>query len=930
MATTNYKFSLGGSAFDVSVEGANASVNGSSIKSATDGKFTFAGGSLVSLDTGKFQFVANGGHGEFKFGGGTKDTDIQALDFSKAYAAVSFVDSKTTDGVADGVASIVGSNHADKVSVADASYVDLGAGNDYVEFLDNETANAVVTLGTGADTVNVANANANATVLVTDYKFTENDVVADSSNNVEVEVVDMANGNASLKVGTGGNVVINVAEDDNNVYAMKMKVGDNASLDANYYLGQDHKDVVLDLSAVKASTTVNFASVNSAEVVMGRGVDSLTLNGNGNNLVTLTANTSTVADVITSLTSSDALTLTGADVSKITLNGSANTDIAFAYGKNVNVSLKNVTAKDGGVYALNLNGTVVNYNVMGVTNASVMAVAADEAAYSANGIDTVLVDDTAKLGNEAGVRFNNIHAVSLGAADARFVTLTGVSNSSIGNSLMAADNTEGVVFWTNNSKDGDLVVMSGGQDTLWFTSKDGKDSVNGFALGTDETSDILYLADTASAKDIVLKDGALKIAKAELTGYTGTAIAGAPAPAPAPNEIMRVMLSDGKISKVAGDFDGNGTVNVSLDATASYDFYALNGKDNAIVAAATDKVTFVVNSTFTDAYTTGTKIASVSTANISNTDSKVTVAAVANVTVGAGTNDVWVYGVAKTGNVVLDASNNGTDTIWYNTGVDKNVNVTNFNSEDTVYLVGATDLKSVTDTYKLTTDSTNLLTAAGANGKLVLQGTAADVNVKTETGNFVITSNNEFSTDKNIYITDKSDATLNIGGSDDVAIRMGKNSKGVDSSATYSVSDNYRTLDASASTGNLILAGSSDYKSTIIGGAGINQMYGGGSTRDTLIGNDAAQDIFYFGTGDGKDTALNVGVNDTIALWNVASTDIANVVVDVAKGTVTIGKDVLVLQADFENLASVTYTDASGVEYNYDADTKKLTPKTIA
>ncbi|MCI7477662.1 MAG: hypothetical protein MSA77_05425 [Selenomonadales bacterium] len=918
MATPkNYNFSLGGSEFDVSVDSSNASVNGASIKSATDGKFTFAGGSLVSLDQDEFQFVANGGHGEFKFdAAGANNSEIVALDFSKAYAAVSFAQ---TSG--DKVDSIVGSNYADKVSLGDtATYVDLGAGNDYVSL---GSGKASVTLGAGADTVDVENAGADA--VVTDYKFTENDVVANATlNTADAEFVSMVSGNASLKV--GGATVI-VAEDDNNVYAMKMKVGTGVSLDANYYLGQKDKDVVLDLSAVKASTTVNFASVKSAEVVMGRGVDSLTLNGKGNNLVTLTANTSSVADVIDSLTSSDALTLTGADVSKITLTGSSNDTVAFAYGKNVNVSLNNVTAKDNGVYALNLNGTVVNYNVMGANNASVMAVAADEAAYSANGIDTVVVDDTAKLGNEAGVRFNNVHAVSLAAADARFVTLTGVSNSSIGNSLMAADNTEGVVFWTYNSKDGDFVDMSKGQDTLWFTSKDGKDSVKGFALGTEETSDILYLADTASAKDIVLKEGVLKIAKAELTGYGYTQNAIAPATA---NEIMQVMLSDGKISKIAGDFDANSKVQVSLDATSSYDFYALNGKDNMIEATASDEVTFVVNSTVTDAYTTGTKIASVSTANISNTDSKVTVAAVANVTVGAGTNDVWVYGVAKTGNVVLDASNNGTDTIWYNTGIDKNVNVTNFGSEDTVYLVGATDLKSVTDTYKLTTDSTNLLTAAGANGKLILQGTAADVNVKTETGNFVITSNDEFSTDKNIYITDKSDATLNIGGSDDVAIRMGKNSKGVDSSATYSVSDNYRTLDASASTGNLILAGSSDYKSTIIGGAGINQMYGGGSTRDTLIGNAAAQNTFYFGTGDGKDTALNVGVNDTIALWNVASTDIANVVVDVAKGTVTIGKDVLVLQADFENLASVTYTDASGVEYNYDADTKKLTPKTIA
>lgn len=915
------QFSLGGSQFsiDIADDGKTASLNGASVKAGADG-FSFNGASLVSLTGGKYKFVANGGHGEFKFGDGSDNSLVSGLDFSKAYAAVSYTDITTEDGAS--VNSFVGSNYNDRISIGGSEgsmSIDMGAGNDYVDVAADitRTGGDMVTLGSGADTVKIANNTWNVTV--TDYKFTDNDVVMTSVSAADVDVLDMGSDTASLKV---DNTTFYVANNDNNVYAMKMKVGTGFSLDANYYLGQKDKDVVLDLSAVKASTTVNFASVKSAEVVLGKGVDSLTLNGQGNNLVTLTANTSSVADVIDSLTSSDALTLTGADVSKITLTGSSNDSIAFAYGKNVNVSLNDVTPKKVGAFALNLNGTVINYNLTDA--ADTMTVAAGEAAYSKNGVDTIVVDDTAKLGNEAGVRFNNIHAVSLAAADARFVTLTGVSNSSIGNSLMAADNTEGVVFWTNNSKDGDYVEMSNGQDTLWFTSKDGKDSVNGFALGTDETSDILYLADTASAKNIVLKDGVLKIAKAELTGYTGSAIAAA-----APNEIMQVMLSDGKISKIAGDFDANSKVQVSLDATSSYDFYALNGKDNNIEAWATDEVTFVVNSTFTDAYTTGTKIASVSTAHITNTDSKVTVAAVADVTVGAGTNDVWVYGVAKTGNVVLEASNNGTDTIWYNTGIDNNVNVTNFNSDDTVYLVGATDLKSVTDTYKMTTDGTNL-TAAGANGKLILQGTAADVNVKTETGKFVITSNDEFSTDKNIYITANNGATLNIGGSDDVAIRMGKNSKGVDSSATYSVSDNYRTLDASASTGNLILAGSSDYKSTIIGGTGINQMYGGGSTNDTLIGNAAAQNTFYFGTGDGKDTALNVGVNDTIALWNVASTDIANVVVDVAKGTVTIGKDVLVLQADFENLASVTYTDASGVAYNYDADTKKLTPKALA
>lgn len=287
---TNYRFSLGGSAFDVSVEDSNASVNGSSVKVGADGSFSFNGGSFVTVGNSEYKFVANGGHGEFKFDSTT--STIEALDFSKAYAAVSFVDTNS-----DGVISIVGSNYADKVTVDNATYVDLGAGNDSVVLAGNVTNGGKVTLGAGADTVLVKAGADNVTI--TDYKFTDGDVIASVGQAAaDAEVLDMASGNASLKV--GGATVI-VAEDDNNVYAMKMKVGANASLDANYYLGQKDKDVVLDLSAVKASTTVNFASVKSAEVVMGRGVDSLTLNGKGNNLVTLTANTSSVADVIDSI-----------------------------------------------------------------------------------------------------------------------------------------------------------------------------------------------------------------------------------------------------------------------------------------------------------------------------------------------------------------------------------------------------------------------------------------------------------------------------------------------------------------------------------------------------------------------------------------------------------------------------------------------------
>lgn len=84
---------------------------------------------------------------------------------------------------------------------------------------------------------------------------------------------------------------------------------------------------------------------------------------------------------------------------------------------------------------------------------------------------------------------------------------------------------------------------------------------------------------------------------------------------------------------------------------------------------------------------------------------------------------------------------------------------------------------------------------------------------------------------------------------------------------------NITDINASAATGQNILAGNGE-SNLIIGSAGISSLWGGaGFVSDTLIGG-AGIDMFWYGKGDGADTIINAASGDTVRLYDINLSDI--------------------------------------------------------
>ena len=114
-------------------------------------------------------------------------------------------------------------------------------------------------------------------------------------------------------------------------------------------------------------------------------------------------------------------------------------------------------------------------------------------------------------------------------------------------------------------------------------------------------------------------------------------------------------------------------------------------------------------------------------------------------------------------------------------------------------------------------------------------------------------------------------ATLNVEGDADIWLGLGN-------------FDNVRTVDASDSNGDVLIAGS-DKSDLLIGGYGDNSLWGGVGGRDTLIGGEGTNE-FYYGLGNGIDTFQNADDDDIIDLLGITLDDIRSV--DVTDNSVNI------------------------------------------
>ena len=802
-----------------------------------------------------------------------------------------------------------------------------GAGNDYVKIDDTTTVVASVTLGAGADTLEFDDTASN-NITLTDYNYYQGDVIK-----AKGDVAVSNNGELTAK-NSGGSVSVTAAKIavEDNWYAAKVE--GTSVVDYFTAVAGNNQNVTKDLSKSTVANNVDATGAKTANITLGQGNDTVSLAA-GVGVDTIKIGKASNANTIKGFEANDVFAIDGVKLAEITLGVTTNS-VDVKYG-NSTVASGVETVANGN--AFNINDGSKTHKMAYVTtdaNATIDYKTYSDADwfYSANteGKTVLEVGSTTHLHDVS--KYKNITNIKV-AADAKLdapISLTGAIGAK--NTIDASAAKVGTAVW-GFSDQGDDIKLGAGQDTVWFGAGDGNDTITGFKYGTASDSDVLYLKDTQSLKDIKAANNNSD----NTTDFTvGKAVAKVATVAGAV-DVAQIKLADEKTYKVAGDFKANGVVDLNTDAIDGLDYYAFNkdAKQNVKLSGGKD---WIIHSLYTDFYTTGATIATI---DASKATGNVTLAAAASIQGGEGTNNIWTY-QANTSAAVT--AGKGTDIIWFAENADKDVSVTSFDTDkDIVKFATAQSLKEIAQGYTFADGGTNTA-ITGVNNTdsvLTLNNISGGKTINLVDGNdkaykaLVNVTNgasNEFSTDVNIYA---GMTTLTAGGSVEgtVSLRLGKESRGL-SSDTYYIDDSVTKFDGSKSTATFWVAGNANKGNEIIGGMTENYLYGGGASADTLTGSVLAKDTFYFGTGDGVDTISGgVDTKDTIALWNISDADIANVKVsvDTEKNTVSVSlTDSSTLNITDANAISalkngLTFTSASQTAYTYDSESKTLVKK---
>ena len=895
--------------FDASKKTATYTIDGGSTLNATvDGnKVIINGYGTFDLSTvTKAEFVADAGlTGELEITFDTSDAGLTGAALAKAdFSKASGVKFENNAGTAE----IIGTAGNDVIKAGDASAVK-------------------VALGAGADTIDVV---ADKEVKIADYNYFEGDVVKSTAAVTLGSDGTLALGSSSNSVVSGAN---GVAVEDN-WYAAKV---DNNGTVVDYFtaVAGNNQNVTKDLSKSTVVNKVDASGAKTANITLGQKNDEVTLAGAGVGADTIKIGKDSGSNTISGFEAkNDVFAIDGVKLAEITLGVTTNS-VDVKYG-NSTVASGVETVANGN--AFNINDGSKTHKMAYVTtdaNATIDYKTYSDADwfYSANteGKTVLEVGSTTHLHDIN--KYKNITNIKV-AADAKLdapISLTGAIGEA--NKIDASAAKVGTAVW-GFSSDSDSITLGAGQDTVWFGAGDGTDAISGFKYGTASDSDVLYLKDTQSLKDIkAAYDGSGN--KATFT--VGKAVANVAAVAGAV-DVAQIKLADEKTYKVAGNFKANDTVTIDTDAIDGLDYYAFSKTDqNVNITGSKD---WIVHSLYTDFYTTGATIATI---DASKATGNVTLAAAASIAGGEGTNNIWTYQANTSASVT---AGKGTDIIWFAENADKDVTVSSFDTDkDIVKFATAQSLKEIAEGYTFADDNTNTAITGVNNTDSVLTLNAitggktinlVDGNDKAYKAlvNVTTGASNEFSTDVNIYA---GMTTLTAGGSVEgtVAVRLGKESRGL-SSDTYFIDDSVAAFDAGKSSATFWVAGNANKANTITGGLTENYLYGGGASADVLNGSVLAKDTFYFGTGDGVDEVKSgVDTKDTIALWNIADADIANVkvTVDTEKNTVSVSlTDSSTLNITDANAISalkngLTFTSASQTAYTYDSESKTLVKK---
>lgn len=809
---------------------------------------------------------------------------------------------------------VLNANAGDDVIIVDTidkdAIINAGIGNDVVSV--NGTAGNVV-LGAGKDSVKFLG---NATVNLTDYNFRE-DLIDLSSNKVSLT--------AQGKLESASTVVSGFTA-ANDLYLARLGNSSVASLTTVLATAaEDTTKVVVDASAVKAgSILINTQAADSAMITVGKGASKVnaTLNSDkdaGVDTLKIADTGAAVSVTATNFNTDDVLSFAGLSFDKTTITGNG-TDGAILTSGKVTVNLGSVSLATTGGALFNLNGTKLyavtadantaqTLDLTGESDLSKILVKGNNEASVASAIKT-----SAKWVDLSASNIYNINKVVLTEDTVAKASVVGTKNDKAGISIDASKAADGVAIWANNSssKVNDIITLGNAdaEDTLWFGSADGKDSVTGFQL----ESDVLYLYDATSMSS---KDGVLKVDKAEMSVKASDT-----------EGIMKVQGAKfaGTVY-AAGDFNNDSTDVIKLGENAGkVNYYAVEKDAKVSVSAAmTDTYTFLKSFDYAGASKVGIadkgSVASIDASAITETDAKVIIEGVANVSLGAGTNEYWANGADKNASVNLKTGA-GTDKVWFS-ATDKNVTVNNYEVEtDVIALMG----DALTFTAKKDATSGNVVISNSAKGKLTVNTTADYVALEDTTGAkyklYAGTANDDvtYSTNtdgKNIFVgAGYMHADSSVTDATTLVLNGANNKWGLTSAAL--VDKTVKNIDMNGSSADFILVGSAATANTITGGTGTNWLNGGGASKDTLVGVTGSTDNFYFGKEDGNDIIENLGAEDKVNLYDIATTDIADVKVNDSKTVITLKNDSkLTINGGLTDGATFVLTDGT---YVYDVN----------
>lgn len=787
--------------------------------------------------------------------------------------------------------------------------INAGIGNDKVTVDGTNAVNVV--LGAGKDTLYFGS-NA-STVNLVDYNFREDLISLNASDTTLF---------ADGKLTDGSNVVTGLTA-TNNLYLARL--GNSSVATKNTVLAtaaEDTTKVVVDASAVKAgSILINTQAADSAVITVGKGASKVnaTLNSDkdaGVDTLKIAETGATVSVTATNFNTDDVLSFAGLSFDKSTI-GAAGSAVSLTNGKvTVNLGSVALDAGNGGGALFNLNGTKLyahtaasqTLDLTGESDLSKILVKGHNEASVASAIKT-----SAKWVDLSASNIYNINKVVLTEDTVTKASVVGTKNDKAGISIDASKATDGVAVWANNSgKIGDQITLgtNDSEDTLWFGSADGKDSVTGFQL----ENDVLYLYDATSMS---AEAGKLKVGKAEMA----VTLSGSPT-----EEIMKVQGAKfaGTVL-AAGDFDTvpGGVVQLGENA-GKVNYYAVEKDAKVSVSAAmTDTYTFLKSFDYAGASKVGIadkgSVASIDASAITETDAKVIIEGVANVSLGAGTNEYWANGADK--NASVDLKNGaGTDKVWFS-ATDKNVTVNNYEVEtDVIALMG----DALTFTAKKV--GSDVVISNSAKGKLTVTAVGDYVALEDTTGAkyklYAGTANDDvtYSTNtdgKNIFVgAGYMHADSSVTDATTLVLNGANNKWGLTSAAL--VDKTVKNIDMNGSSADFILVGSAATANTITGGTGTNWLNGGGASKDTLVGVTGSTDNFYFGKEDGNDIIENLGAEDKVNLYDIATTDIAAVKVSDSKTVITLKNDSkLTINGGLTDGATFVLTDGT---YVYDVN----------